>query len=203
MKPIVVKYMGSVLKMIVITLILAINLLFFCSCDRHEKKEDSKTMNIVNSLSRNIKKSTLIHFRNPESNDTLFVSIVGKPVYEAILTIRIISDQNKVLYEYIAPFKKHVAVAWYDTSLVDAATNFVDQLIENHIESVSNLPHFNAPQEGPIALEFILRVDSSAYRNIIQSNKIVFRHPTHYEAWRYIAYDEASDKGIIILESGI
>ena len=169
-------------------------------------KDDVNKTKDENLPACKIEKIIPTNFKNLKSNDKLYISVIGAPCYKVILTIRIISEDNKVLYEYIHPFKKHVATQWDDPNLEADAKNFVKHLIKNHSVSASNLPPFSSSEEGrktPVGYDYTITINEKFYKNIIKSNKPVFTHPTHCEAWRYIVYDEKSSKGVIILEAGL
>jgi hypothetical protein len=196
-------YGANKMYKIVYTIIL---LLIFNSCNADNTKDDINKTKDANLPSCKIEKIIPINFKNVKSNDKLYISVIGSPCYKAILTIKIISEDNKVLYEYIQPFKKHVATQWDDPNLVADANNFVNHLIKNHSVSASNLPPFSSSEaeaETPVGFEYTITINKEFYKNIIKSNKPIFSHPTHYEAWRYIVYDEKINKGIIILEAGL
>ena len=181
---------------------LVIPLLFLVSCNNNAIVENNE---IIDAPSCNISKSSLINFRNSKIRDTLLVSIKGEPCYKAELTIRILTNNNEILYNYKQPFEKHVAIQWDDPLLADVANDFIDRLLKNNIELASSLPPFSAseiPDNKPIGFEYTIKVNEKTYGNIVASNKPVFRHLTHYEEWRYIVYDAKSGKGIVIIDCG-
>ncbi len=172
---------------IVYTIILS---LIFASCNAdNSKKSDVNKPEDGNLPSCKIEKIIPINFKNVKSNDKLYISVIGTPCYKAILAIKIISEDNKVLYEYVQPFKKHVATQWDDPNLDDDANNFVKHLIKNYSIPASNLPPFPSSEaEGitPVGFEYTIIINEEFYKNIIKSNKPILSHPTNYEVWRYI-----------------
>lgn len=150
----------------------------------------------------NISKSKSISFQNHSAKDTLEVSVVGAPCYEAKFKIRVLSSNKETIYEYNSTYKQHNSIHWEDSNLDRDAEEYVNYVLKNAITTSSKLPNVFAceipdPQCEPYEKN-VVPID--VYRSIKASNVPMLVHSTYYEGWASFVFNPITKKTVKVLE---
>lgn len=143
-----------------------------------------------------------ISFMSEYSHDKVTVSIGPGPCFAAKLKITLTSEENKVLYAYTAPFKKHVVDMWNDPNLPEIAKEFAITTAERGIVLPKDIPHplprNQVTEENP----YELHVSRATYSKLLAYGQPIFHHLTYYEGGRYIAFNPSTNKTVVVIEWG-
>lgn len=150
-----------------------------------------------------VAKTEEIYFRSYREKDVLAASINGNPCYEAILNITIKTRGGRHLYLYEAPFKPHVAIHWEDLRVPKDPQDFLNFLFKEGMKRRQDLPPFISDEDFAERYNNRLEVGQKSYERLRRAQKPMFWHLTHYEAWRYVVYDEKEQKGIVVASGGL
>lgn len=148
-------------------------------------------------------RSQEVSFRNHSSKDILEISIGGGPCYSATMTIVIRTEHGEILYSYVAPFKRHIAVDWRDNDLDKDAERFVDRTIAKAMGTTANLPPFLEPEAYYEANDGSIEVPKAEYEKLRKEARPMFYHMTYYEGWQFVVYDEKERKSRVIVSGGL
>jgi hypothetical protein len=152
----------------------------------------------------NIIKETNIFFSNDKVKDRLSIKIIGQPCYEAELIIQITDIQGKILYDYTAPFKSHIAVQWDDSELDEDAKKFAAQEIgEDNFKRTEALPVWMPEDEYYEENYQEIKVSKPYYEKLLQKHWITFTHRIHSEGWKVIVFDREQQKVILVSAGGL
>jgi hypothetical protein len=164
----------------------------------NEKLEEQKRL--ANLPSCNFERKEKIAFESKgKKNDDLLVRIVGKPCYNAIYSIEIKNTSGKSLYSYKAEFKPHVAIQWDDSALDGDASRLVSETGGSEWPTTGVLPKDLSEATG---VEQEIKVPPAKYSELHKMNLPLFRHLTGYESWRYVVFDPAQGKAVVLVEGG-
>lgn len=188
-------------------------LLFFmlalCGAACSEQKADRVASGAPEKLAAkypgcDIEKTTTLHFRSTTETDTLRIKISGEPCYEAILHISITTKDGKSLYQYQAPFKPHTAVHWEDIQVPKDPETFMTLVLKGGVfKRGRDLPALESKEQFYEKFYNDLPADKGRYESIRSSDKPIFWHPTHYERWNYVVYDEKQARGTVLMQGGL
>src|SRR6185369_2270465 len=109
--------------------------------------------------------SRQIPFTSPAAKERLTVTIGPGACHSAELSIVVTSARGKMLYSYVAPFKKHVATQWDDPALPEEARQFVNDTASHALVARSEFPIPKPPgtaEEG----EAELTVPASVFKRL-------------------------------------
>lgn len=149
-------------------------------------------------------KETHVLFSSSKIKDRLSIEIKGQPCYEADLIIRITNIHGKILYDYSAPFKPHVATQWDDPKLDEDAEKLADQVIkENNFQSSEFLSAWMPEDEYYEKNYQEIKVSKAYYEKLRQKKWITFTHPNHYEGWQVIVFDREQQKVVLVSTGGL
>ncbi len=142
-------------------------------------------------------------FRSTTSAEKLKISIGPGACHSAELAITILTSDNKVLYSYKAPFKRHTAVAWDDADLPKVAKEFVQEVADRGLVARSELPNPRSREKITDEYPFELVIPKVTYDRLLRTNQPVFYHATYYEGGRFIAFDPVSKQTKVIIQWGL
>ena len=143
-----------------------------------------------------------IAFTSPQAKERLTVSIGPGACHSAQLSIVVASVQGKVLYRYLAPFKKHVAVQWNDPDLPEVARKFADDTSSRALVPRSELP-VPKPQGEMDEGDAELMVPAPVFKRLVSSGQPMLYHPTHYEGGQYVVFDPATRSARGVAQWGV
>ncbi len=174
-----------------------------CSEQKVDKVASENQRQVKKYPSCRIEKTAELHFRNNTEKDSLRIEIAGNPCYEATLRILIKTKNGKDLYRYEAPFKPHTAVPWEDIEVPKDPEALINRILVEGPKASANLPPYLPKEEfyGKYYNELV--IDRDSYEHLRISGRPVFWHPTHYEEWSYVVYDEKQEKGIVFMKGGL
>ncbi|MDH5629578.1 MAG: hypothetical protein OEY96_05420 [Gammaproteobacteria bacterium] len=145
-----------------------------------------------------------IFISNKHAEDTLSVHIKGEPCHKADLEILIKDVNDKEIYQYRAPFKPHIAVQWDDKDLNKFAKQFAQEAFKEYRFGHTNkLPEWMPKEEYYEENYQELEVSKEYYLSILSKSWQTFSHMTHYEGWQIIAFDQNSNKFVLISKGGL
>lgn len=151
-----------------------------------------------------ISKTVPITYSGQESDDILRVTIKGKPCYEAFLDIQIKGVGDQLLYQYHAPFKRHIAVQWDDPSLDKDADKLALRLTNpNAFSLTSKLPTWKPENEYYEENYQVLQVTREYYIGLREKKWRVYSHLTHYEGGKVIVFDINKHETIEVSNGGL
>ena len=156
----------------------------------------------ASSLTCPMQQAREVSFRNATAKDVLEVSIGTGPCERATLTIVIRSDVGHILYSYVAPFKQHVA-DWHVPELDKEARQFVDGLISQGVESTASLPPWEEPDAYEEKHAGHIDVSREIYEELRAKPRPMLSHPTYYEGWKSVVYDERAGESVVIVTGGV
>lgn len=152
----------------------------------------------------NVEKTVGLQFRNATETDVLRIKISGDPCYEATFYISIATKDGKNLYQYQAPYKPHTAVHWEDLEVPKDPEALIELVLKGGVFKRSKeLPAFVSKEHFYDNYYNELTTDNGSYEKLRSTEKPLFWHPTHYEEWVYVAYDEKQGKGIVFMRGGV
>ncbi|MGA0613114.1 hypothetical protein [Caldimonas sp. KR1-144] len=132
--------------------------------------------------------SRRIPFASPTSNDRLTVSIGSGACHSAKLSFVVVSATGRVLYAYVAPFKKHTATQWDDPSLPEEAREFVNDLTSRALVPRNQFPT-PKPEDQTLEGEATLTVPQGVFKRLVLKGQPMLYHPTYYEGGQYVMFD--------------
>ena len=143
-----------------------------------------------------------VAFASRTAKDNLTVSIGPGACHSATLSIVVTSSRGKVLYSYVAPFKRHVAIQWDDPELPQLARAFVQETASHALVLKGDRP---VPQPADQAEEgdAVLTVPAVVYARLVSGGKPILYHLTYYEGGQYIVYDPSTRTARVIAQWGV
>jgi len=155
-------------------------------------------------LGCDVEKTADLYFRDATEADVLRIKIKGEPCYEARLHISITTKDGKDLYQYQAPFKPHIAVHWEDIQVPKDPQAFIDLVLKGStFKRGRDLPALESEEQFYEKYYNELPTDTGRYENLRLTEKPLFWHPTHYERWNYVVYDEKQGRGFVFMRGGL
>lgn len=148
-----------------------------------------------------VHKSRAVSFRSAKASDVMDVAVSPGPCAQATLTITIRSDAGRVLYAYRQSFEQHVVHTDTDPLHLQAVP-FVDRLIADGVDSSATLPPWQEPDAYEAQHAGVILIDRAAYERLRTSPRPLFSHPTYFEGWRSVVWDEAKGQAVTIIEGG-
>ena len=145
-----------------------------------------------------------IPFKDATSRDDVVVRIVGDPCYEATLTIEIHDSGGALLYQYKAPFKRHVATSWEDPLLSEDAQKLALTIVSlEHPKFTDQLPAWLPKDQYYDKYSEAIEVSRVKYNSLRTQKRLVFTHPTRYEEWVSVYFDIEDKVAKIVLKGGV
>jgi hypothetical protein len=144
-------------------------------------------------------------FSSSAASDTISATVRGSPCWSGRFQIVVRGSDGRVLYEYDEPFKQHTAVHWEDdAALLEAARELVDETVGKAFSRTSaDLPPLLPPAELYEEHYTEVLVPAEQYRTIREQRVPALFHSTHYEGWRWVVYDPAAKRALIVAAGGL
>lgn len=143
-----------------------------------------------------------IAFASAKAHDHLTVRIGPGPCHAAELSITVTSAAGRVLYRYVAPFKKHVVEQWNDPDLIEVARAFVGDTASQAIVATSELPTPKVRGQT-VDGESALTVPASVFKRIVSAHQPALYHSTYHDGGQYVAFDPAVRRVRVIAQWGV
>ena len=159
----------------------------------------------VDYPSCDITKEKEVSFRSFQSKDTLSVSVVGNPCYEAILTLEVVTESKERIYKYESEFQLHTPVSWEDPELDQVAEELAERIIQSAIGNTAELPisfKCELPSESCVSYEKNT-IPLGQYKKIREDALPLLSHPTYYEGWASYIFDSEAMVVIKVYEGGV
>lgn len=146
--------------------------------------------------------SRQIPFSSTAAKDRLTVSIGPGACHTAELSVIVVSSSGKVLYRYVAPFKKHVSTQWDDPALPNDAHQFVKETAANALVPIGKRP-IAKPKDQIKEGDAEITVPLALFTRLTSSDQPMLYHPTYYEGGQYVVFDPASRKAKVVARWGV
>lgn len=151
-----------------------------------------------------IQKARDVSFRNAKAEDVLEVSIGTGPCFHTTLTIVIrTKEAGHTLYSYVDQFGKHVGDDASSPTLVQDSVAFVEGLLARGIQSTESLPPWLPADKYEQEHQATLDVSREVYEGLRKNPRPMFSHPTYFEGWTSVVWDEKEGKAITVLSGGV
>jgi hypothetical protein len=142
-----------------------------------------------------------VSFRNATSKDFMDVAVGTGPCNAATLTIIIRDDVGHVLYIYAEQFEQHVIVT-DEEPLHKQAAPFVEGLIKEGLVSTESLPAWLPPERYEQEHNGGVSVTREVYEKLRAHPRPMLSHPTYFEGWKSVVYDEKAHETIEVVSGG-
>ena len=152
-----------------------------------------------------IEKSRSVSFRTPDANDSLQISVIGNPCYEARLRIELKSERGDLIYRYESDYMRHTVFKWSDGNLDRAAEKHVESMLLNAVSRSSKLSDsayvcFRHQDECLYDQNSALPVEK--YNQVKTRDVPLFSHPTYHEGGKAFVFDSNANEIIEVLDWG-
>ena len=146
--------------------------------------------------------SRQIAFASRTAKDSLTVSIGPGACHSATLSIVVTSSRGKVLYRYVALFKKHVATQWDDPERPQLARDFLNETASHALVSKGDRP-VPKPADQAEEGDAVLTVPAPVFARLASRGQPMLYHPTYYEGGQYVVYDPATRTARVVAQWGV
>ena len=134
-------------------------------------------------------------FTSNHTDDTIFVSVTGKPCYDGHLRIVIKNSNSKIVYEYETSMRGLTAPPESDDTLHEFARSLVRTTIERAFSGTSD----SLPIYGEISWRESPLVSKEDYESIRKRALPSLTHPAGEEGWLTIVADPEVGSTIAVM----
>jgi hypothetical protein len=143
-----------------------------------------------------------VAFRNPTANDVLELAIGTGPCSVATLTIIVRhAESGQILYSYVERFEQHTVPA-EDRDLLAEAKTFIAGELQTAMGKASELPPWLEPEAYEQEHQGSIMIEKAQYEALRATEQPLLSHPTYYEGWRMVVFDEKTGEAITVVEGG-
>jgi hypothetical protein len=143
-----------------------------------------------------------IAFRYPTAEDVLEVSIGTGPCSIATLSIVVRhAESGQILYSYVERFEQHTVPA-EDRDLVAEAKTFIASELQTAMGPASELPPWLEPEAYEEKHQGSILIEKAQYEALRATEQPILSHPTYYEGWRLVFFDEKTGEAVTVIEGG-
>ncbi|GAA5315111.1 MAG: hypothetical protein AseanaTS_03150 [Candidatus Pelagadaptatus aseana] len=148
--------------------------------------------------------SKTVAYVSKDSRDTLSVQVSGAPCSQALVSIKVTSEQGAEIYAYQGEFIKHMLYLIREPELNHLVQFFVDKVIGSAVtRTTDSLPEYTGIDAYYEANNDYLLITVEDYNQLRQESRPILWHITSESTWLHSVYDPQSKASVQIMRGGV
>lgn len=152
----------------------------------------------------NVSQSAKIWFSNQDAQDTLSVSVIGKPCSRAVVSIAVRNSKGKLLYDYSGDFITHMPYLIYEPELNELVGFFVKKVIEEATNlTTADLSAYTDPEKFYDATNDFVVIPTEQYELMRKQTLPILWHATGDATWVHVVFDPQRQQSRVLMRGGV